>query len=106
MEYKELKGGLYRFYCRGGYFEICLDDSEKDYPGVDVEFVADGEDAYLNSLPEDELYTTPRVRFELEEGKLHALVWGDSAQEDYTDEVPFRVPFDRFHELSKTETTK
>ena len=101
MEY-ELKGGLYRFYCRGGYFEICLDDSDSLYPEVDIEFASDNESAYLKALPENELYTTLRVRFELEEGKLHALIWGDSAQEDYTEEISFNG----FHELSKTETTK
>lgn len=102
METVKLKGGLYRFYCPGGYFEICLDDLDRDYPGVDVEFVSDGEKAYLNSLSENEPYTTPRVRFELDEGKLRALIWSDSTQEDYTEEVSF----DSFRELPKTETAK
>lgn len=56
--------------------------SDSDYPGVDVEFVAD-DDA-------GEELSRPRVLFEKpKDGELRVLIWGDKKNEDYTDEITF-----------------
>lgn len=56
----------------------CLDP---DYPGIDVEFEPNIEADKVG---------LPRVLVEKPNGeKLHALVWGDLDQEDYTTKVEF-----------------
>lgn len=56
--------------------------SDMDYPGIDVEFVAD------NDKGED--LSRPRVLFEKpKDGELRVLVWNDKNNEDYTNEITF-----------------
>lgn len=95
-----IRDGVYRLPVKGGRFDIVINDG--DYPSVDVEFISDAEEKYFDTHSEDDSYTSPRIRFELDEGKLRALIWGDSAQEDYTEEVSF----DSFHEPPKTEKSE
>lgn len=55
---------------------------DNDYPGIDVEFVAD------NDTGED--LSRPRVLFEKpKDGELRVLVWDDKNNEDYTKEITF-----------------
>lgn len=55
---------------------------DTDYPGIDVEFVAD------NNTGED--LSRPRVLFEKPKaGELRVLVWNDKESEDYTKEITF-----------------
>ena len=65
-----IQSGVYRLPVKGGRFDIVIDDG--DYPGVDVEFISDAEEKYFDTHSEDDPYTSPRIRFELEDGKLHA----------------------------------
>lgn len=58
---------------------------DTDYPGLDIEYISD-KDA---SLPENTVFTKPRVLIENNENVLRALVWGDRDNEDYTDAVDF-----------------
>lgn len=95
-----IQSGVYRLPVKGGRFDVVIGDG--DYPGVAVEFISDAEEKYFDTHSEDDPYTSPRIRFELEDGKLHALIWGDSTQEDYTEEVSFNG----FHEPPKTEETE
>lgn len=55
---------------------------DKDYPGIDVEFVSDKDS--------DEGISRPRVLFEKPKGgKLRVLVWDDKDNEDFTKEIVF-----------------
>lgn len=55
---------------------------DTDYPGIDVEFVAD------NDTGED--LSRPRALFEKpKDGELRVLVWDDKNNEDYTKEITF-----------------
>lgn len=63
----------------GGYLvaTIC---SDPDYPGIDVEFVADDDNG--------EKASRPRVLFEKPLGDvLRVLVWNDQNSEDYSEEI-------------------
>ncbi len=64
---------------KGGYLAatICPDP---DYPGIDVEYVADNED--------DKDLSRPRVLVEYPiDGSLRALIWNNPNDEDYTKEI-------------------
>ena len=64
---------------KGGYLAatICPDP---DYPGIDVEYVADKEN--------DKDLSRPRVLIEYPiDGNLRALVWNNPKDEDYTEEI-------------------
>lgn len=66
-----------------GYFSIdeCQDS---DYPGVDIEFVANNDTG--------ENMSRPRVLFEFpKDGELRVLVWTDKDSEDYTNEITFKI---------------
>lgn len=55
---------------------------DTDYPGIDIEFVAD------NDIGGD--LSRPRVLFEKpKDGELRVLVWSDKDNEDYTKEITF-----------------
>lgn len=59
---------------------------EKDYPGIDVEFVPD-------TMSEDDM-SNPRIVMEMAENgteneKLRTLIWTDKTKEDYTKEIVF-----------------
>ena len=57
---------------------------DTDYPGIDIEFVADKVDE--NSL------SRPRILFEYpKDGKLRLLIWNDKNNEDYTQEIIFNI---------------
>ena len=65
----------------GGHL-VATPSQDPNYPGIDVEFVADND--------KGETASRPRVLFEKPLGeKLRALIWGDSNKEDYTDEIEF-----------------
>lgn len=67
----------------GGYIRANT-SADPDYPGIDIEFVADKVDE--NSL------SRPRVLFEYpEHGKLRLLIWSDKNNEDYTQEIIFNI---------------
>ena len=70
----------------GGWL-IANDSYDPEYPGIDVEFVADN-DKGLNM-------SRPRVLFEKPlGGELRALVWEDKNNEDYTTEIEFQLKED------------
>lgn len=56
---------------------------DPDYPGIDVEFVAEDD--------KGETMSRPRVLIEkpLDDNKLRALIWQNKDSEDYTDEISF-----------------
>jgi len=68
-----------------GRFEI-IEDCEKDYPGVDVEFIPTGAEAIGHTWPREAIgHTWPRIVFERPvDGKLRLLVWADSSMEGYS----------------------
>lgn len=62
-----------------------LDVSESpdsEYPGVDIEFIADSEDP-------DSPKTRPRVLIEQHDSQLRCLIWSNADSEDYTTAVYF-----------------
>lgn len=64
----------------GGYL-IATAVPDLDFPGIDIEFVADDEPIE---------HTRPRVLFEKSNiGPLRVLIWADKHNEDYTNEVVF-----------------
>ena len=66
---------------KGGYIVASV-SSDPDYPGIDIEYVADSD----NGLD----MSRPRVLFEYpNDGCLRALIWNDHNSEDYTDEIEF-----------------
>ena len=68
---------------KGGYL-WATEGGDIDYPGIDIEFVADKADE--NSL------SRPRVLFEYpKDGKLRLLIWSDKNNEDYTQEIIFNI---------------
>lgn len=67
-----------------GGFLWATESMDKDYPGIDIEFMADNVDE--NSL------SRPRVLFEYpKDGKLRLLIWSDKNNEDYTQEIIFKI---------------
>lgn len=73
--------------------DVC---SDINYPGIDIEFVANKES--------NEPFTRPRVLIEApidintsKQENLRVLVWGDAKSEDYTDSIVFEDA-----QLSKT----
>lgn len=65
----------------GGYFRADP-SSDPDYPGIDVEFIADDES--------NNILSRPRVLFEKPSGGcLRALVWSNQNSEDYEEEITF-----------------
>ena len=67
-----------------GGFLWATDSGDIDYPGIDIEFVADNVDE--NSL------SRPRIVFEYPtDGKLRLLIWSDKNNEDYTQEIIFDI---------------
>lgn len=68
---------------KGGYL-WATNSGDIDYPGIDVEFIADKEDE--NAL------SNPRILFEYPtDGKLRVLIWDDKNNEDYTREIVFDI---------------
>lgn len=57
---------------------------DSDYPGIDIEFVADKLD--------ENYISRPRILFEYPtDGKLRLLIWNDKYKEDYTQEIIFDI---------------
>jgi hypothetical protein len=55
---------------------------DENYPGIDIEFVADDD--------KGEQLSRPRILFEKPvDGELRVLVWEDPNNEDYTKEITF-----------------
>lgn len=62
----------------GGHL-VATKTTDPDYPGIDVEFVAEGYDG---------TYTNPRVLVEYSKEKdLRAFIWNNEKSEDYTEEI-------------------
>lgn len=81
------KGKIYGIPMPGGYLRVDV-SMDPEYPGLDIEFIADGEDM------ENDPHTRPRVLIESvadeADGRiLRALAWAGRQSEDYTDEVEF-----------------
>lgn len=66
----------------GGHI-VATVSPDPDYPGIDVEYVADNDIG--------EYLSRPRVLFEkpLDADNVRALIWADKNQEDYTDDFEF-----------------
>ena len=65
----------------GGYI-IATVAYDINYPGIDIEFVADND--------KGEHMSRPRVLFEKPvDGELRVLIWEDPNDEDYTKEIIF-----------------
>lgn len=64
---------------------VVSESSDPNYPGIDVEFIAD-------ETPE-EAVSNPRICFEYsaEERTLQAYAWSDMSNEDYTHKVTFDI---------------
>ena len=68
---------------QGGYF-MASKSQDPDYPGIDIEFVAD-DDRGQN-------LSRPRVLFEKPiDGDLRVLIWNNPNNEDYEEEVEFNM---------------
>lgn len=68
---------------KGGYL-WAMESGDIDYPGIDIEFIADNDN--------EENLSRPRVLFEYpEDGKLRVLIWDDKDNEDYTREIVFDI---------------
>ena len=70
---------------KDGYL-LATDSGDIDYPGIDIEFIADNED--------ENAISRPRILFEYptyEDGKLRVLIWDDKDNEDYTREIVFDI---------------
>lgn len=68
---------------KNGYL-WATDSGDIDYPGIDIEFVADNDNG--------ENLSRPRIVFEYPiDGKLRVLVWDDKNNEDYTREIIFDI---------------
>ena len=65
---------------KGGHLDV-IASPDPDYPGVDVEYIAD-------EGPKDKR-SRPRALIEKpnEEGKLRVLCWSDRDSEDWTEEI-------------------
>ena len=67
-----------------GYFDINESPEQEDYPGIDIEFVPNGELKKTASLP--------RVVFEFpKDGKLRLLIWDDPDNEDFSHKIEFDI---------------
>ena len=67
----------------GGVFRATK-SQDPNYPGIDVEFIADQK--------EDNILSRPRVLFEKPvDGSLRALIWNNSRKEDYSEEIEFNL---------------
>ena len=77
-------GKTYKVPMKNGYLEI-IASFDKDYPGLDIEFIPD----------KYEMKTNPRVLIEQdnydkkedEPATLRALIWDNPGLEDYTKEL-------------------
>ena len=69
----------FEFRIDGGYFYITVSE-DPNYPGIDIEFVADDDEGKNASRP--------RIVFEKPiGGKLRVLIWANKDSEDYSDEI-------------------
>lgn len=71
-----------RVRVKGGYL-IATESTDTDYPGIDIEFVADDDNG--------EHLSRPRVLMEkpTEDENLRVLIWNNKNSEDYTEEIEF-----------------
>lgn len=59
---------------------------DPDYPGVDVEYIADNDEGQNPSRPR---VTMEMTMVDESSGLLRALAWTDPGKEDYTEEISF-----------------
>lgn len=78
-------GIVYYVPTASGHFEV-IAGGDSNYPGVDVEYIANGETEVVG--------TRPRVVFEqpTESGELRAMAWSDPTSEDYVTKIDFVNP--------------
>ena len=68
---------------RDGYLHA-IGFQNNEYPGIDVEFVANHDNG--------ESLSRPRILFEYpKDGELRVLIWEDKNDEDYTREIVFDI---------------
>ena len=81
----------YRLPIKNGYLDIRA-SQDPEYPGLDVEYVDDLEDAASSPIPR----TRPRVLIECpsETNTLRALIWDDPKSEDYSISTDFSTVSD------------
>lgn len=76
---------------KGGYL-VATASCDPEYPGIDVEYVADNED--------EKNLSRPRVLVEHPEPEdnesfpLRVLIWNDPKSEDYSDEIILKEKMD------------
>ena len=76
-------GNDFKVKTKDGYL-WAMGFQNNEYPGIDIEFVA-------NHVDENSL-SRPRVLFEYpKDGKLRLLIWSDKNNEDYTQEIIFNI---------------
>lgn len=83
---KEIDGeelGSLNVRVAGGYLAATA-SPDPNYPGIDIEFVANND--------KGEYASRPRVLFEqpIDSDEVRVLVWGNKNSEDYTDEINFK----------------
>ena len=69
-----------------GEFDI-NENLDRNYPGVDIEFTPNN----YNNLPENELYTKPRVVLENIDGRLDIYVWTNKQEENYSHKMSIEL---------------
>ena len=74
----------YMLPIKEGYLDITV-STDPNYPGIDMEYVSDHE----KDLPDDALYTRPRVLLEVNENILRAAIWADPQSEDFSTSADF-----------------
>ena len=77
---------IYKLPLEGGYLDIRVAGDE-DYPGLDIEFIADGDKGENPSRPRV-IIEQPKV--DNPEKSVRALIWNDPQSEDYTEEIDFK----------------
>jgi hypothetical protein len=82
-------GKTYRMPIKNGHLDIWV-SSDPDYPGLDIEYIDDGEAE--TGLSED-YFTRPRVLIECpkDSDRLRTLVWSNPRSEDYNSEIIFET---------------
>lgn len=66
--------------------DLCITmTTDPDYPGLDIEYISAKEE----NIPEDTVFTRPRILIENNENILRALIWGNHTSEDYSIGINF-----------------
>lgn len=79
MENTENKNRCFSVKVKDGILDVIV-STDPDYPGIDIEYIADNEDKSAISRPRV-LVEFPR------DDKLRALIWNNPQYEDYTNKI-------------------